>query len=157
MLNSGLRPSFYITQCSQLDLVLGMGHWYNIIILRRRGLLDISSHVQTCSAIFINFHQFPAIFSHFQPIQAIYSHFQNSSSHIQPLTAMYCYSQLFPAIPSHMHKPITYFCDTLLTLPNKYICLKIHITIISFTMDFRKHETRRRKDIQTMHVLKIIN
>ena len=26
MLNSGLRPSFNISQCSQLSLVLGMGH-----------------------------------------------------------------------------------------------------------------------------------
>ena len=29
MLNSGLRLSFNITQCSQLDRVWGMGHWYN--------------------------------------------------------------------------------------------------------------------------------
>ena len=28
MLNSGLRPSFNITQCSQLGLVWGMGHSY---------------------------------------------------------------------------------------------------------------------------------
>ena len=29
MLNSGLCPSFNITQCSQLGLVWVMGHWYN--------------------------------------------------------------------------------------------------------------------------------
>ena len=31
MLNSGLRPSFNITQCSQLSLVWGMEHWYSVL------------------------------------------------------------------------------------------------------------------------------
>ena len=30
MLNSGLRPSFDIDQCSQLGLVWGTGHWYSV-------------------------------------------------------------------------------------------------------------------------------
>ena len=31
MLNLGLRPSLNITQCSQVGLVWGMGHWYSAV------------------------------------------------------------------------------------------------------------------------------
>ena len=31
MLNTGLRPSFNITQCSQQGLVWGMGHRYSVL------------------------------------------------------------------------------------------------------------------------------